>query len=358
MMKTSERETTHVTIHDVASRAGVSIMAVSLAFQGSKKISDKTRQKILSIAKELNYIPNQIARGLRTGKSHFAGFIVHDITNPYHAMTLQVFEQSFSRSGMEVLMGCSQWDSSHERRLVEKMIRMRVQGVVLFLCEKGEESLEMLRNANIPFLLIDSIPETYEGAAVVNDLQQCGRLMARHFLEIGVRRPGYVNADPPLAHAHFSLPIFESFREELAKHGLTIHPRNYVEGGLTLLAGTNAYRQLVAQKFDADGLFCINDLSAIGLMDAAEKDGRVVGRDLAIAGVDNLDISSIRRVGLTSIQQPFEEIASHAVEFLTAMIRKSSADCRRLILPQKLVIRESTANFKRLKHHHSGKTET
>ena len=322
-------------------------MAVSLAFRDSRKISDKTRQKILSIAKELNYVPNQIARGLRTGKLNFVGFIVHDITNPFHAMILQEIEQSFSRSGMEVLMGCSQWDSVHERRLVEKMIRMRVQGVVLCLCEGGEESLNLLRNANIPFLLIDSIPESYHGAAVVNDLHECGRLMAQHFMEIGVRRPGFVNADPHRAHAHFSLRIFESFREELAKHGMTLEPQNYVEGGLTLLAGSNAYHQLVAQEFDADGLFCINDLSAIGLMDAAEKDGWVVGRDLAVAGVDDLDISGIRRVGLTSVHQPYEQIASSAVEFLTAMIRGSGRDCRRLILPQKLVVRESTAHFKR-----------
>ena len=353
----SEKETPRPTIHDVASRAGVSIMAVSLAFRDGKKISEKTRRKILSIAKEMNYVPNQIASGLRTGKSHFVGLIVYDITNPFLAMILQESEQLFSRSGMEVLMGCSQWDSSHERRLVEKMIRMRVQGVVLCLCEKGEGSLDLLRNAGIPFLLIDSIPETYKGAAVVNDLDECGRLMARHFVEIGIRRPGFVNADPPRAHALFSIRIFESFREELAKHGLTIDPRNYVEGGLTLQAGANAWRQLVTQSFDAEGLFCINDLSAIGLMDAADKDGRVVGRDLAVAGVDNLDISGIRRVGLTSIHQPYEQIASHSVDILTAMIRDSGSNGRQIFLPQKLVVRESTANFQRQQPDTSRKTE-
>ena len=341
--------TVRATIHDVSKRAGVSNMAVSLAFQDSKKISDKTRQKILSIAKELDYVPNQMARGLRTGKSHFVSFIVHDITNPFHAMILRELEQAFGRSGMEVLVGCSQWDSTHERRLVEKMIRMRVQGVVLCLCENGEESLNLLRNAGIPFLLIDSTPNGYEDAAVVNDLCECGRLMAQHFVNIGVRRPGFVNADPPRAYAHFSLPIFESFRDELAKHDVTILPHNYVEGGLTLLSGSNAYRQLVKQKFDADGLFCINDLSAIGLLDAAELDGVVVGRDLAVAGVDDLDISGTRRVGLTSIRQPYEQIASHAVKLLTAMMRTPGTERRQIFLPQELVVRESTACFKKTK---------
>ena len=280
------------------------------------------------------------------GKSHFVGFIVHDITNPFHAMILQKIEQTFDKSGMDVLMGCSQWNSVHERRLVEKMIRMRVQGVILCLCENGEESLELFRNAKIPYLLIDTIPDTYQGAAVVNDLHECGRLMARHFVEIGVRRPGFVNIDPPRAQSHFSLPIFESFRDELAKHGLTIDSRNYVEGGLTLLAGSNAYRQLVQQKFDADGLFCINDLCAIGLIDAAEVDGIIAGRDIAIAGVDDLDISAIGQVSLTSIRQPYDQIASHAVKFLTSMIHTSSTDDRRIFLPQELVVRGSTANFK------------
>ena len=336
-----------VTIGDVAQAAGVSKMSVSLAFRDNNRVSAATRERILRIAKELHYVPNQIARGLRSGKTNTIGFIVNDITNPFYAQVLKSIEQKFGDQGMEVIVGCSDWSAERETRLAEKMIRMRAMGVFIVPCERGSESLELFRGARIPFVVLDTVESNFVGTCVINDLQQCGRLAAEHFLEIGVKTPGFAGAPDDMAMYSAFQKIQYGYVETFAQAGIKIQSRNCVSGGLHIRDGINAWRQLAKQKSDADGIFCVNDLCAIGIMDEAESSGKVVGRDFALIGVDNLEISGLTRIGLTSIRQPFDEIAVQGALEIERLIDQPQGCNRVIVLPQKLVVRESTINFKK-----------
>lgn len=337
---------TAVTIGDVARAAGVSKMSVSLAFHDNNRVSAATRERILRIAHELHYVPNQIARGLRSGKTNTIGFIVNDITNPFYAQVLKSIEQKFGDEGMEVIVGCSDWSAERESRLAEKMIRMRATGVFIVPCERGGNSLELLRSARIPFVLLDTVEDDFVGTCVVNDLKQCGRLAAEHFLEIGVKCPGFAGAPDSMASYSAFRRIEAGYVETFAQAGIRILGRNRVDAGLHIRDGINAWRRLVAQKSDADGIFCINDLCAVGLMDEAESQHKVVGRDFALIGVDDLEISGLTRIGLTSIRQPFDEIAVQGAREIERLIEDSQARNNVIVLPQKLIVRESTLNYK------------
>lgn len=322
-------------------------MSVSLAFRDNNRVSAATRERILRIAKELHYVPNQIARGLRSGKTNTIGFIVSDIINPFYAQVLKSIEQKFGDEGMEVIVGCSDWSAERETRLAEKMIRMRATGVFIVPCERGSESLELLREARIPFVVLDTTESNFVGTCVVNDLEQCGRLAAKHFLEIGVTRPGFAGAPNDMAMYSAFQKIKHGYFETFGQAGINILSRNCVSGGLRIQDGINAWRQLVKQQSDADGIFCVNDLCAIGIMDEAESKGQVVGRDFALIGVDDLEISGLTRISLTSIRQPFDEIAIQGAREIERLI-EDPLGCRRVVvLPQKLIERESTIKFKK-----------
>ncbi len=333
------------TINDISKIVGVSNMAVSLAFKGSPRVSKETRERILAVAKELNYVPNQTARSLRSGRSNTVGFIVCDITNPFYGLVLEQSEIMFNRHGMEIFFGSNSWDSEREKALIKKMIQMRVRGVLICTASRNGDSFKLLDEAGIPYVLTDSAPEFYHGPAVLNDLRKCAQLAAGHFLDIGVRRPGLVNALEKFPNCSAFEQLEKSFREYLTKHKIKIDARNYVSGGVSIEAGAAAYRQLRRQRSDADGIFCINDLCALGLMDEAGRHGQVAGRDFALAGVDDLNISALSRIGLTSVRQPYAELAKAAAELLYALIQGEEKENRRIMLEPTLSIRETTRLF-------------
>ena len=134
-------------------------MSVSLAFQESARISAGTRQKILAAARDLHYIPNLSARQLRAGSTDMVGFLVQDFANPFHMLMMKHTESHFARAGMNVIFGNSGWDAKQEMRFAERLIRMRVRGVLLCPTEKNPELFRKLEEAAVPYVVLDSAPE-------------------------------------------------------------------------------------------------------------------------------------------------------------------------------------------------------
>ena len=327
--------------------AGVSNMSVSLAFKGSPKISEPTRKRILEIAGKLNYVPNQAARQLRSGRTDIIGFLVTDLANPFHSLMIKHAESAFSEMGLTLFTAGSNWQEERERASVERLIRMRARGVLLCSCEKSRESFELLESAGIPYVALDSVPDSYRGPCVVNDLAQCGALMAEHFRAIGVRKPAYVDAAKEMLYFSAFRKTREAFCKTLRQSGIKLGKKNCIPAGMTLEAGAEAFRRLSADGFKADGVFCVNDLCALGFRNEAEKHGLLAGRDFALGGIDDMEISALSALSLTSIRQPYREIARKALEMLLLLMEKKALPSRRIVLPQELCARASTLEMRR-----------
>ncbi len=124
------------TIRDIAREAGVSDTAVSLSFQRNSRVSAATRERILAVARRLNYFPNRSARNLRYGDSRTIGFVVIEITNPFYARMIRSAERIAHGLGYEILFAESYWDPQKEIRIVSNMIENRVAGILMCFCEK------------------------------------------------------------------------------------------------------------------------------------------------------------------------------------------------------------------------------
>lgn len=332
-----------VTIQDIARLAGVSDTTVSLSFKEKSRISEETRSNVLRIAHELNYFPNLSARNLRYGLSKSIGFIVNDITDPFYARMIRSMERTALDFGYNTIFAESNWDHKKEIQTVSNMIENRVQGIIICFCEQTEESYNIIQKFNLPHIAVDTIPTYYNGLYVLNDVIDAGKIAAEHLISIGCKNLVFFNARKEM---HF----FSSFKNLKKGFQSYANPSPHIqqdvieiEAGITVDGGIEGFNRLLSSGKKFDGIFCVNDLCAYGVMEGAEKNGIKVGHDVAVIGVDNLETSKLARFSLTSIDQPYEMIMEIATKSLIQVIEKGTTLAIKKKIKPHLILRQSTS---------------
>jgi LacI family transcriptional regulator, galactose operon repressor len=333
------------TIKDIAKVAKVSDTAVSLAFKEKSRIGKKTREKILRIASQLGYIPNTSAQKLRNGKTKIIAFVINDITNPFYSLMAKEAEGIIEASGYEMFSADSNWDPAREEQIIQKMIQMRVEGVIFCLSEGNMNGIDLLKKYSIPCISVDSYSEAYKGSYIANNFEKCGKIVSQHLLDIGCKTPGIVGADETMSEFSAFKRIFNAFEKNFENNGIRIKAQNKIHGGLKIAYGRKAFERALKNGFNADGIICANDLCAMGVMEAAEKHGIKVGENLAVIGIDNLEVSEFPKISLTSVKQPYKEIAQKAATALFDLINKKGSKIQIELNPE-LIIRRSSSTFK------------
>ena len=330
------------TIRDIARMARVSTATVSLVFSGNARISARTRAKVQRVARRMRYVPNIGARNLRRGASNLIGFIVNDITDPFYGIMVQVAEAAAMERGYQLIIADNQWNPEREIAAIEKIVSLRARGLLLCSTERTDLPMKLLTDAGLPVVLLDTCPPGYKGCFIGNDVMAAGRLAATHLLEAGCRNPVFLTANQPLLSFSGFMAMREGFLRVLRKRRLGQLARRVVRAGLTIDEGRDAFHRVRASAPDVDGVFCANDLCALGVMAAADEAGLRVGRDLAVMGIDDLAIARLPRIGLTSLRQPHEQIARTAAHVLIESFEQGRYPGIRQLFQPELVIRQSS----------------
>ncbi|NLF60157.1 MAG: LacI family transcriptional regulator [Lentisphaerae bacterium] len=330
------------TIKDVARVAGVSDTTVSLAFQPNSRISERTRARVLSVAAQLSYAPNLAAKNLRNGSSRTIGFVVNDVLNPFYLQMFRKAEDIALQHGYGVIFAGSNWSAEKERHLFEQMIQMRVCGMVLCLCEKSSDGIATLDRFSVPYIAVDSYPGWYAGSYVANDFCMAGELAAKHLLVQGCRRPAYFTADRAMNNLSAFIEMQKSFIAYFNRKGIEITQADVIEAGLCIQGGRDAFERISVQGKRYDGIFCANDFCAMGVLEAAEKHGIIPGKDIAVIGIDDTEVSGFSKISLTSIRQPYNRLAAIAMEELIKAIQADSIPNVKRKLPAELMVRNSS----------------
>jgi len=334
-----------VTIRDLARLLNVSETTVSLAFQNNSPISDKTRQRVLEKAKELDYIPNLAARRLRRGhtKNKIIGFLVNDITHPFYSLMVRAAQTIAMSHGYTILVADSCWQADKELAGIEYLLESRVDGILACLCERTPESLRLLERFLVPYILLDTVPSDYTKAFVANDLVEAARLAAKHLTQdVGCRYPVFLTADRDMEHFSAFDILGREFACSIREQGLPFDAKQIIYAGLTIAAGQAAFGRVLETIPEVDGIFCINSLCALGVIEAADQLGIQVGRDVAVMGVEDLDILHLSRISLTSIRQPFDQLAEMATTMLIHAIENKSQPSVQVSLKPSMIVRDST----------------
>lgn len=300
-----------ITSHDVARAAGVSQSAVSRAFTPGGKVSAAMREKVMAAARELGYQPNFLPRMMLHGKTGIVAVVVGGSYNPFHAATLDAFSHALRRAGKRVMLVQSDSDRALDE-VVADLVGYRIDGVVSALSILTQESADAISAHRIPVVTLNSGITTDYIHVVETDNFGAGETAARLMLTGGGTRFAYAGADSIASRARR-----DGFCSELAEAGLA--PPRCLIGTLDHDGGYAIGRELLVSSERPDAIFCVNDLTAIGIVEAFRIEGGLnCPDDFQIIGFDDIPAARWPSYDLTTFNQNVDEMASRAAEFLEA----------------------------------------
>jgi len=332
-------------MRDVAREAGVSVNTVSRALSGKPDVSPNTRARILKIAERLGYRPNRLARGLRSNKTFTIGVVVTDIANPFFGALVKGVEEAARKSNYSIILQDTDEDYEREKEAIQVMLAERVDGLLITPVQTKTETIEELKEAGLPFVLLGRYFDDLETDYVVTDDVQGGYLATEHLIKLGHKRIAMING--PL-HISSAKERFEGYKRALAHHGVELDESLVSAGAITMEDGYQAAQALFQRRKRPTAVFCYSDFVAFGVIKAIREYGLRIPDDVAIVGYDDVDFSSYIDVPLTTVRIFKEELGKQAVVLLLEKVQdevingKNDARRGRLKLDVSLIIREST----------------
>ena len=298
--------------HDVARLAGVSQAAVSRAFNPGSSISAPTRDKVLHAASELGYRPNLLARSLITGKSGIIGVVIGSPRNPFFLEALDLLSDRLSRAGLHLLVFTARADDDADA-MVEALLRFRVDALLMMSASLSSGLAEQCSREGIPLIFFNRRARVVEGFASVTGANVAGaRQIAEHLVGQGYRCPAFMAGSDD---SSTSRERESGFIAGLAVHGVAAPVKAW--GHYTRVGAVEAARRLLSLSPQPDAIFCANDMMALAAIEVARFEfGLAIGRELGVAGFDDIEGASWQSFDLTTYSQPTGAMIDRAVEFV------------------------------------------
>jgi len=332
-----------VTISDIAREAGVAKSTVSKVLSGVASVSQNTRERVLEVARRLNYHPSVVAQSLKSKKTRAIGLVLPNIMNPFFLYILKGVEDAAIENGYIVVF-CESDNKKNKESLYFQIFEERwVDGVIFSGVEDDSEEekyIKSLHEKGIPVVLIDREIEGYFTNAVLIDNKGAAFTATTYLLELGHRRIASIVGPQNIK---IFVKRLEGYKVALSKYGVDFDPRMVVEGDLSVESGAAAIQKLMAEGLRFTAVFASNDLMAIGAMKELQRIGIKIPRDISIVGFDDIPLAALVTPSLTTVSQPAYEMGMEAVNLIKKNIESGKAIESKIILPTKLVVRESVA---------------
>ena len=335
------------TLADVARLAGVVAMTASRALNQTGYVSDDVRKRVLKAAAELEYRPNMLARQLKSQRLSAIGVLLPDIANPFSAELVSGVKQVFDPAGYSTFIALSSRSVQEENASLRAFADHRVDGLIVATrgTKMGDEVLRKFARHGIPTVTIGRPVKIPGMDSVTADHWRGAFDVVNHLIHLGHTRIGFIGISPA---DRFSLRRYQGYAAALEQAGIAVVP-DYTAGPpeapafATQEDGFEGMTRLAKLKRPPTAVFARNDFAAIGALRAAHKLGIRVPDDVAIAGFDNIPLAAFTTPPLTTVEQPIAEQGTTAAAFLLDRIEKRCTDsARRISMPCKLVVREST----------------
>ena len=327
-----------VTIFDVAREAGVSYATVSRVVNNKNSILADKRARVLAAMERLGYVPNMQARRLAGGRSQVVGLVLHDVWNSYAVEVLRGIDEELAATGYDLMLYTSRNRMANESAHVATLTQGLAEGVLLLLPKDLGAYVDTLRQQHFPYVLVDHEGIGDIGPAVGATNRQGGHDATRYLLDLGHRRIGHVTGALELGCARDRL---DGYRAALAERGLAVDPDLIREGDFYKPRAYAAALELLDLPKPPTAIFASNDVSALGVMEAARDHGLRIPTDLSVVGFDDIPQAEHAHPALTTVRQPLEEMGRVAARLLLTAIRDPERTHTRVELPTDLIVRAS-----------------
>ena len=330
-----------VTISDVAARAGVGAGTVSRVLNGSPRVSEATRTKVLATIDELGYRPNPLAQGLSRGRCQTLGVVVPFFTHASAVERLRGVSAALDGSSYDLVLFDVEQPAHRDEFLATLTRRDRADGLIIMSMPPPRAALERILQGGVPVVLVDAAGD---GVPVVRtDDIEGGRIATRHLLELGHERIAFIGDAPENPLGFVSSTEREmGYRETLAAAGLGVDRDLVRHGAHDREVALRLSHELLHLPDRPTAVFAASDVQALGVIEAARALGLRVPEDLSVIGFDDIELAIY--AGLTTVRQPLRESGSLGARLLLEALRGEEAPAADVHeLPLELVVRSTTA---------------
>jgi len=329
-----------VTIRDVARRAGVSPMTVSRVINGSARVSPETRGRVEQAIARLGYVPSRLARGLSAQRTGTLALIVPDVANPFFTLIVRGAEDVARRARYRVILCDTRADLDIEREVIEEMIAHRVEGILIApVSDRSRDHLRRLGRFGVPFVLVDRTVPGIDSDVVLGDSAAGARRLVEHLVSLGHRRIALIVETDEVSTARDRRRGYEAALEAA---GIPFDPALVAEASVDPSGGFDGMGRLLQLEDRPTAVFTVNNLVALGAIEAVRAAGLDVPDDVALVCFDDIEYASRLYPFLTVMEQPAETFGTLGTQLLLERIEGRGPERRHVVvLPGEFVVRRS-----------------
>lgn len=331
------------TLFDVARRAGVHQATASRALNPASRhlVNNATAERVLAAARELGYVPNGIARGLRTNRSRTVGVIVPDLMDPLFPPVVRAIEDVLADEGYTALLANTDNDERRERAQFEALVTRRVDGFIVATARREDRLLTEAAQRGLKIVLVCRETDGADLCAVTSDDRHGITLATEHLIGLGHRRICHLAGPQELSTGSLRA---RSFSETLRLHRLDgSAERIEVCDAYSVAAGAAATRLLLDREPGLTAIVAANDLLALGACDVLRERGTPCPERISVTGFNDMPFADKFHPALTTVRVPHYDLGATAGRLLLEQLTQSGHPIRRLTLPTTLIVRASTS---------------
>lgn len=326
-----------VTAQTVAEAAGVSISAVSRTFTRGASVSAGTRAKVELAAQQLGYRPNQLARSLMTGRTELIGLVSSTFHNPTFMQVFDLFTRRLQARGLRPLLANLAGEGDADSALA-MMLQYQVDAVIIATSTPPEGFALACQHAGLPVVHVFGRKQARDPVPVITvDNVEGGRMVAEAMLARGIRRAAFIGGP---ADSVASQDRLKGFRDAFSKSGGALLNATFA-GDYAYGCGRDSAETLLRHHPEVEGVFCGDDIIALGVLDVCRDRGLQVPRDISVVGFDNMDMAAWSPYRLTTVEQPIVAMVDAAIEQIAGHLDDASVRLNSRVFPCELVLRST-----------------
>lgn len=330
-------------IRDIARLAGVGVSTVSRVINDHPDVKDETREKILKIIKESNYIPNNSARILKKNNTNNIGVLVKGVFNPFFAEMINIIGNRINEAGYTMILQQNDYATEDDvDNLIAFVKEKRLQGIICLGGNFLNINYESFQFLDIPVVLTSVNTLSKESKSKFSSIGIDNVLAAKASIQYLIDK-GHRNIGILLGEKNdvgISGLRLEGYRKALEENNIPYSEENVFIGDYDYSGAYRVTKEIINNRKDITAIFSISDIMAVGAAKSVIDQGLQVGEDISIMGFDGMDISKYYNPGITTVKQPKKNMANNSIDLLLALLAKKE-DHKHIIFETKIIERES-----------------
>lgn len=332
-------EKKNLTIKDISKLSGVSRSTVSRVLTGSTKVKASTRKKIEEVINETNYSPSPLAQGLVKGNLNIIALLIGDIKNPFYSEIAKLVEAVAHKAGYMVVLCDTDYNFEKELMYLTTVQKNNFAGLIMMTVLNSEELTSVLNKIHCPIVMLNRYNPSFNGDVVIVNNYQGGYEVGKYLAALGHTSIGFLSGPE---NSTASQNRSNGFLQAMNDYNITLAEENIMHGDLRMESGLVYAERWLNNKIKPSAVFAANDLMALGLMKRLQEEEIDIPKDVSIVGYDDLPVSGIKSVSLTTVQQPHYKMGEVATNMLLERINQNDEPSRKIVFEPKLIIRDTT----------------